>query len=1467
MSCLNDKIKETIKNDDRKYITDSDKVVIPVTKSVSLQDAIKLAKGKIAFIEGQFKPKNFESPVSMTVDKLGVAINIHPSKELLNFYEEDYKEEPPRAQTDNYGELTAWKESQLKSIDNQINRVKLELKYNDTKGVRNRLTKLEKAHEKLIDDIRNLESTDSKFHAILDDLEDIKRDLNTDDIHDIDTIKNKIDWYDEFNKTLDSDEINAKIANLLKAYNKLAKEKTVRLLENDIQIQKTLKNLNENTSEQKTLRDLLVAKKDISKLNKYAYGLISNWTSDTVIPQSIMNNVMKTKNKHENRILELSDKLDKFNEQNKGIDRNLLIAKDEDGELTGWLTDLYSPLWYKELKRKNKLLDKHYKANTKTSYENLWNWHKRNTNIVNFFRLPEVKELYGEHPDYKEYFTYSDKEMKDYEDNLKSVLGPRYKDTVDTLLNKLEKFDEIKENETGIDVARKNIWEFTRKYLKGDPSPIEDDTYLLTGFNDLAFVAKKKTRSTKVGADATVTQEDIDTGFYSKDFQTIIHDNKLLQLWNIYREMSEYIDTTYNTINYGRLSYPKIEKELSERMSENLKSIKKFNYGKLGTAFHDTLHEFKGFFFEKGISSQGRDGIIPNKIDRSAKRFRDLKKAYILQGHDVVEAEKLSNKALLSEYSIDLDRNFKASLLAAAFHNARVEVEPATKLMFNYFKTIKDVNGDIRTNAIQRLEYYIDKVVLNRSNAARGSGSFEGNELPAENGVAKILGYIQDSTAFGRSYVRKHGLRLLSKQEKIIYDTYNKLRNGKYAENFGTVTDSINGQDFYFRINDDKYYLSTEEIVSKEKFDKAYDNYINTKLNSIGLSTNLAGLMDGLLKVSILQGLAGNIKGGIFNRIEGMHTNNIMDKTGSYWRIGNADVAKELMAFANLSGYSKSLPIGRLRTRHSTQIDIFRQFLKRIGGLQDRKDDLQKSAEGKSIFNANLDIYKWAITDPEFKNQGTVILSILMDEKIKDNEGNEHYLLDRDAKEFTPFTLDKEGILHIKPEFSNFSFESEQMQNLMVKASNAVSHSQGNFNPQDIMMMKKNVWGRILSLFKTWLPEAIFRRFAVINDKNGINVNLARGEKQSEGRYATALKANYGGTGVFALGTLGVSFGLLGGAGLIGGGILTSMGLGYLVKRFGGLNEIKKDADVVTQMATFIKSTLLESLNYPSMLLSSIPGMNRLKVKNTSYSSEKFATLSTEDIGALKAMSRELGTMLVLLAGKLAFGAMMFGDDDDDKRYRYNFVQNQFSKAINTLTSYSNPLALYNDQARIGMVSQMTNILKLVEYSVLQHDSDKLSKAFWKLTPLPSDLSKIVHGGIMPWEDKYNIDDLNAQNLGDLKWTQDLIKNIHSNGEFEAKKHWDKIRERERVKIMSDFDDLTNSKSILRIIANNIIKERYGKKDKGRTYLETVENINTSLDHVDRYKLKQSLIRKLNARGLPEKTVQNIVEKRFSDYN
>jgi len=1419
--------------------------------------------GKVKNLESrlnkEFGANQYGAVVSFNQKVNGVEFNIHPSIKLAEAMtqqnaddeihssryqvQQELDEELQTSQKpigNNYVAFVGYKQKQLEEKEAKRKR----LRGIDTVKSRAELKELNKEIIYISNQLELLadNQVDYMFHAIIEDLDNIDIALKDNDIHKVEDVKQALDYYSEFVKDLisykhsDFNEIAGKIITLLNSYDKLLDDKVIKQLEENIFIQDLIDNENIDRKDKEEdllqVEDLLTAESDISWTDKTYLGLISSNTNETILPQFLMAEFRAKLYKNQSDVIALIDKLNSFTKRTGMKNFDWVFSKDEKGEIDGYLIDVFSKSWYEEFRNRNTKLkqftDSLFSNNidTKTTYINLINWYKNNTNLIDFTKLRAVKDIYENI--YSEHFTHTDKEIDAYEENIKKQLGPRYNEVISQVLNKLQKFEELKESDSEYkerNLAAHDIWQFLEEYKKGTPSQMnytygEDNKHgkvYFSAFNDLAILPKSKIVKTIV-TDTGVISEEKDSGFYSKEFQDILGDKNKIEYWGIIKEMSDYINSTYNLEHQSRLSYPKIKTAFNERMLESIKSIRTNTkaFGIVGKQFMRIMHEYKSFFYQQ-TNNRVQEGVVSNYSDASKSEIYKLAKIYRLKGIPKDEAYERATTEVLKNYSTDVNTLFKAMVLEAAVHETRLDIVPMTKGVLNKFKKIRNKSGDIidNKNSMERLEYYVSKIILNQSEEQRGSSKMDKSKKSKLSIISKVL-----IKFFGDKINNITKIRLLDEVEKKLFKELEDLQKIGYSEEFDTNDLEYSLQRILDTNTNEYIYKYNGDVITEKEFKGHFNKYIEDEKRKLGLKVSVAGLIDGVLKSVIYSSLSLNFVSGIYNRVEGKHSSMIMDLTGKYWTKGNIDKANEIMAFANLKKILASRLSIKFKKRKQT-IEIFDLLLSRLGTLQDRKNELQRNVDSSEFNAESLNLFKWAVDMPEFKNQGSIILALMIDTKIKDNQGIEHSLLDEKTKEFTPFDI-IDGVLKIKPEFENsFSLQGNEMIKLISKIEDTVSHSQGNYNRYDIMLAKGDIYGRAYTLFMTWFPEQMNQRFGTGGEDN---YNLFTGKKRGDGRFVAALKANKLNFLAYVVAVLGISYGAIGTVGLIGGGLVAAYVYNSFIKKITTKKSIERDINYAKEMVEFLQSTLIETLSYPSRIGSSIPILNKIRFKNNTFENKD---LSPEEIGSMQAMTRELAIMLTGLVVKFAMASLLFKDDDDEeyKRRKYhNFVQNQLNKYINSLALYSNPAALVSDNSRFAALQYLKSLEVFLEQIFYDYRPENLKDNFLKLTPISKMITKALKGEA-PWEDNKDYSESSENGfIKPLKWTTDVFKDKVTGGEHSAQKEYKKLTDEKRKEIKDELiDEYGNDKKKLKKKVDKKMQSKFPRKKKEETYKHLLE--------------------------------------------
>lgn len=1169
---------------------------------------------------------------------------------------------------------------------------------------------------------------------------------------------------------------------------------------------------------------LFTSEEDINHFEKYLLGIGRASSHETLYPMFIKGVYEK------NMVMEYSKAnklLDRLRNAVSGITDgkfDFIFERFESGARTGNIIDKYSHKWRKELSNYYKIL-KDNKLTPSEKYKRRIKWLKENAEVIDIRKLKFVKELFGDGNE--SIFSFSDEEMEAYEDELKQKLGAMYEvemDRVHTWIDNYTSSSEILSNNA--EKIKINPFSFLRKYYSRKPAapmPVKNEDgkkeTVYPDLTDVVFIPK----TTKEFAPGIIEN----TGFYNEDFNRNIEGKpERIEYWKTLRNIySNHINPTYDI---GAMSYAKILKEFAENVDDSK------GLGKVGTFMKESIQTFRSMFYEVGRGNKEDTGVVANYNDTSKQAIKDLMISLKTKERSEIELMaseiglrnyssltlnqliyEVASEVTLKNYSMDINKITAALVEQAAIHRARLNTLPIADIMFKAHSKIKGANGLERTKSIEKLKFYIDKVIKNRNDFFRGTKSVAGKEIKA-NWLEMLLNKFGELPFIKRKLEKGKFLHLLNNQERQLLKELQQARekghNDKVNDRF-----FFEGKTFSLRILSDgtKEYTEAFEEDGEKVFlkidSKRYENYfqrmIQKKINDLGLDLNLSGIVQGMLKMLIFKSLGLNPIGGIFNRLEGKNTNLIMDMTGAYWTRGNAVKADSFLTFSNILHIAPER-LSPDYLKKYRELEKFRTFLEKVRLIQDRKNPFERSNEmSKFSMEKYTNLYSWAVDNPEFKNQGTIILAILMDTKVKDINGNEVPIFN--GSEMTIYEDSKDGMLRLKPEFRTEenirNWENMEIANSVnannqyyltrLKMKDAISRTQGNYDDMDSIMASRNVLGQTFVLFKKWMFEHLMQRF-----ESGENFNYYTGKKYPIGRYRMLLKSNPALMVSGAAGML-VSMGL--GAGVLATGSIAGIASFFYIKNlFNGNKGIKEEANGISGLIKFTKAIAISALNYPIEAV-----FKKTIIDGAKYDGYGNTNLSEDEIGALRGMAKEIAVRLsylalILLAKSLTWGAD--DDDDSDERKFHNFLDNQLNRGLASLEMYSHPLALKNDASVMSFMLYLDNLGKLTD-AIAAGDDNKIYKYSMKALPLPNAINKTLAGDML-WEDDKEYDG------GKTSWDI-LVMDYKTDGEITAKKEY----EAKRSEIKADLTEQG--------LDEKEIRKKLGSKPKEMNFKEALGHL------------------------------------------
>lgn len=1143
--------------------------------------------------------------------------------------------------------------------------------------------------------------------------------------------------------------------------------------------------------------------KDIGTLPAYFLGINSN--EDSIISKVLNDLFQVNVKKVRQSILEKEDRLAELQERlhrNK-FDIDKFYGKDAYGVKTGRLISKFTNKWLNSVSAMLDIRKNFESANNLLKpgkYKELMSWHQKNSVFIDIRKIGIFKELYED--EFGEYFTFSEEEMQNYEDSLRDTLGRAYDDIIEDQVESVEKFvnylyaEQDRNNKwTEKNIAAANPFAFLENYYSENRmNPISttvEDTPVKV-FNTGRFNNFIPLRN-NIDSMGNLS----DTGYYDSTFERDFENNddayeaqKIMQSL-----LSEHINPAYSVAgkNISALQIPIERKSFAEIYAD---SRKKGILPMIKAVVHNTIEKWKDKWFDANYNTDKRD-IVSNYSNAALREIRDLKSVLSLLPNSELfnRAEKLglnvpkdissellidtiARAEVLPKFSNDIFKNVLSVSSMASLQRARQDTAFIAEMLYKQY--IKG-DGQERHKANMKFRNWIDVQIYNKRNEKKADENNVITKLSikrlsdADKEMRDILKEVQTDAKSGNI---KDGLRF-------------NLDGKKFTSKFNTETLKMEYMISSTEVSDDGESVENITKVSEKTFQENLNTYIENRIKNTGIKMTLSSFISGILSNMSMGFLGFNIKAGIRNRIEGAIVNTAVDAEGIRWTTGNNRKSQKILAGASLfkTSNGKLDFVSRKKAEQLRTIDL---LVKRFDVLQDRKDfrDKKNQVSAYDKFKDFWDVYNFAVGLPEYSNQVEIMLNILQDFKVKDYKGRpigfcngDGIITDENGKiidthNYIPIYYP--GTLKLRPEYKytaeafnedgtlkndidlndyinkdNISLETFEVSDVVggvAEGSNAITalnlrigdsiKIQGNFSNMDSIYAMHNDWGRFAMAFKRFLPELVNQRFGVSGK------DIIQGRDRTEGRYRVLFR-NPGALGVFASGAALIGFGPL-----ISGLALTSGLIPFAFQRVANKwfnKDITIDfADNLLSAAGMLQEVLIRTINMPLAIVNSKWQLEDIKGLKENVFLKKLnnkQVLTEEETGAIKATAQELAigisVILFTMLAKSAFGG---DDDDEDKKYTRNFIDNFGNQIIDNLMMFTNPTALITDGSRLLLLAELDNIAKFCKAVIKYNEGsgsveDIIHKAVkaQPLVPVFTQIYKPIEKGDISflWQDDY----------------------------------------------------------------------------------------------------------------------------------
>lgn len=846
-------------------------------------------------------------------------------------------------------------------------------------------------------------------------------------------------------------------------------------------------------------------------------------------------------------------------------------------------------------------------------------------------------------------------------------------------------------------------------------------------------------------------------------------------------------------------------------------------------------------------------------------------------------------------FSDDIFTSTQETLKSAIMQEARQDTLPKANLITEVYRNLSNRTPgeknwrklyDKNQQAVDKLEDFIDRQLYGigeveldskgnikkknswRTKAKEGRRTvsfFSDMRKHPSNPVQKKIGDLY-TNAVNAGFLPSKVLAFMSDREKVLFqhlDTLLQKGLGKDATvsfKVGELTYRrtrvvVNKQVIFKDFRDEGG--SSIEITEGE-MDMAFEAYILQRMDDLGLSVTLSGVVDGALSYLRFIGLAFSPVSGAFNRLDGKISNYILNSSGKYWN--NPDANKNTNNF--LFGYNSwrfaGKSVGGVVDRdRDQQYEILTYLVDNANVLQstangDEGSNRHTMSTGDNFWKTLLGMYSYSVDLPEGKNQVTPLLNIMQETYITKSDGTQVPLFD--GEKFPAWDL-VDGVIKLKPEFrvteqgnentsniSNWENFEPNIENptdnaytlMRRRVIEAIEAGQGDYSQFNNIKITRTYVGRAVSLMFKWA----FMQHRLWWGKGG-GVNITRGVVEEKG-FARGVTNSPLVGGAALAGFIGVQTGMSV-ATVLGGGGFVLAGLAA----YGVYRQMKKSNSTVSEVLRK-NMQLSASLAYETVMETGNIALHGAYVKKdfsnigilSKFSKGLIKPATREEAMGIKATAANLAivthaTMLPIVV-QLLFGLWVEDDEPDSfGRMLHNFIANSTDRVASSSTMMMSPVAILKQVQELYVLSLVDDVATGMASPDIGKGASKLGK---RLLPKPA---KLAWETVSPSEPgMYNplktvIPVLDYHEYVKGTWTDHYIRDMATDGEYSAER--ERLSEVRQLKARisqekkATWDWFLNSESQKDALEEEL--KRVPKKGRGRnaqTQKEALEALRES---------------------------------------
>ena len=905
---------------------------------------------------------------------------------------------------------------------------------------------------------------------------------------------------------------------------------------------------------------------------------------------------------------------------------------------------------------------------TKAIEEAHRSWYKKHAVVINPMAIKELVDYVAEHPILKNMGWEAKEEFSTAKDL--DVTDIHYNDIIEEYKQKFEAYandyrcqkqmllGDVEGELNSLQKLKLSSWEkehspiygfenWNEESLEGDRysyrSKEGDNVTIYNDFDNNVIIPKKMV-------------DEKESGYWDNNYATFEQHPELHEMRNLLNELSEYINTA--TGERGLLTD---KKKLWEILFDNSDAAFVARMHQVWNRIWDSVKEAISIIEGREVTGADLDAdrkIVPMVNHQIVGNNSLISKKFSMEK---IRLNKLLNENdTIDNYYSTVSLNHlsdNALRLVASYLNIRSN--DADTIREEIGKVVKVDDGFIPIGKIIRNSVANDVIEESSTNIPRTLVAYA--HLAAEYNarqevkpiIDSLLSYYKDIKNLKTNNIDTP----LKKDGEPIYDG-DRINANKQIDSWYNRNVLANHGDKQFG-NIGKVYTEDDKVMDRELSNlliganEADTERLLKMKGELGRDWYASKSVLALFRAIRLKTLGWNLSSAVSNLMDGWISNELFASqtdlfTHAEWYRASGSIVQKAMVAWN--------------SKEATQL---RALMERYDVEFNSRNEFQKQEDKMPLSKLNLlTPYNLSNTKVEYYNQSPLMVSILLHTKIKSDTGEESSVWD---------AMDADGMLkegfRSQENIENWeNMDGDAYSKFKASVSKAIVLAHGDYAPRRGNVAKEHIIGKGFLMFKTWLPRAVYTRFATEQD------DIELGTEGYKGRYRSMTKASAGMHGAVIGGMVAGPFGAIAGYGL---------GVGL-----GGINKSKHSFAGINNVNNSVTQHLQETSLYLTIMAKKMAGLpiNKLAGRQIVDFDGMQKQLTDKGFSAIDA--RNMQANLTELTITLSFVAMamlakgILYDDKDKKdsvkQQIHNLIVNKLMSLAQQSNMYANMPELFN---------------------------------------------------------------------------------------------------------------------------------------------------------------------------------------------